>query len=333
MALVALLIPVIVLAVAWAVSGIRVVRPNERAVIERFGRYRKTVGPGTRFTFRFIDTVRRVDVREQVEDIGVEAVSRDKLVLHLDVAMFYRCVDPRTFLYDVADARLAIARLTETEVRGLIGRLSLDQLLGADDVLSAELHETMSGAVASWGVLLTHVELARLEPPEDLMEALIGAATAEKELRATAVANERKLQATMGKTEAAERRRSVQSEAKQRRRLSAAETEKKITILQAEGEAAATRLRADAERYRQQALAHAQADTVRIVSAAIQAGSGGADVMAIKYLEVLGAVSPRSVFTGTATTATESAVAGALTTETTANPPSGNPATNGSASS
>jgi regulator of protease activity HflC (stomatin/prohibitin superfamily) len=279
MTVAALLIPMIVLVLAWLVSGLRVVHPHERAIVERFGKYRRTLDPGVRPTLRFIDHLVRVDIRERVEDVGVEALNRDKIVLHLDVAVFYRCVDPRAFAYDVADAPLAINRLTETEARSLVGMLTLDQLVGADDVLTAELDEALRDAVSPWGVVLTRVEVAGVEPPEDLMEALIDAATAERDRVAAAVTSQKELQVAIGQTEA-----------EQRRRIAEAEADRRIAVLRAEGEADAVRILADADRYRQQSLAHAQADAVRIVSAAIHAGSDGTDLIAVKYLEVLSAV-------------------------------------------
>ncbi len=279
MTVAALLIPVITICLAWLVSGIRVVRPNERAVVERFGRYRRTLEPGVRRTLRFVETVRRVDVREQVEDVNVQALNRDKVALNLDVAVFYRCVDPRAFLYDVANAALAINRLTETEVRSLVSKLNLDQLIGADDILTAELDEVLSEPVRQWGLALTRVEVARMEPPEDLMEALLDAATAERSRMATATSSQKELQAAIG-----------HAEAEHRRRIAEAEAERRITVLRAEGEADAMRILADADRYRQQALAHAQADAMIIVSKAIQSGAGNDELIAVKYLEVLSAV-------------------------------------------
>jgi regulator of protease activity HflC (stomatin/prohibitin superfamily) len=193
--------------------------------------------------------------------------------------VFYRCADPRVFVYDVADPALAVTRLTETEVRSLVAKLTLDQLVGADDVLSAELDDVLRDAVNQWGVALTRVEIAGVEPPGDLMEALIDAATAERDRLAAAVSSQKELQVAIGQTEA-----------EQRRRIAEAEADRRIAVLRAEGEADAVRILADADRYRQQALAHAQADAVRIVSAAIQAGSDNADLIAVKYLEVLSAV-------------------------------------------
>jgi len=284
-------VPVAVLGLVWLASGIRIVRPGQRALVERFGKCRRTLDPGMRFALRFVERVRRVDVRERLEDVAIETLNRDKLPIHLDVAVSYRCVEPRAFVYDVADPALAVNRSTEAEIRNLVAKLTLDQLIGADEIVSSELHRVLGDVVQGWGVALTRVEVARIEPPEDLTEAMIATATAERDRLAFAVSRERELQAAMAQAEVEERREDVRSKSEQSRRVARAEADRTIAVIHAEAEAQADRLRADAARYREQCLAQAHADAVKIVATAVQAGSAGNDLIAVKYLEVLTASS------------------------------------------
>jgi regulator of protease activity HflC (stomatin/prohibitin superfamily) len=282
--------PVAVFGLAWLISSFRIVRSGQRAVVERFGRYRRTIDPGVRFALRFVERLRRVDVRERVEDVALETLNRDHLPIHLDVAVFYRCVEPRAFVYDVADPGLAINRSTESEVRSLVAKLTLEQLLGSDEIVSAELQGPLADMAGAWGVALTRVEVARIDPPQDIAEAQVEIATAERERLAIAVTRERELQAAMGQAEVEDRREDVRAKGEQRRRLAAAETDRAIAVLRAEAEAQADRIQADAARYREQCLAQAHADAVKIVASAVQASAGN-DLIAVKYLEVLTASS------------------------------------------
>ena len=276
MALTLVLIALVVLLVAWLASGIRVIHADHQAVIERFGRYRKTVGPGVRLTPRLIHTVRRVDQRETVEDIGTDVLTADDVTLGIDLAVFHACTDPRRFVYDVADFRLALTRLTETHLRSLAREMTMAEVLDEAGRLTAELTVSMGEIALSWGAQITRVEIARVELPSEIADAMKERVAAEQYRQAMAIE-----EATAVEVAA------VKAEGEHQARLRRCQVKQSLLIMTAEREAAAMRILADAERYRQQAMARAQAEEIRIVSGAIQQSWAGPDRIGAKYLDVL----------------------------------------------
>jgi regulator of protease activity HflC (stomatin/prohibitin superfamily) len=262
-----------VLLAAWAVSGIRVVRPSERAVVTRFGRYRKSVGPGIRLALPFVHRLRRVDGRLRVADVRAECLTDDDIEVTIDVAVSYACVDARRFLYDVADPERAVARASERTLRNLVGLLALEAL-ERDEHLSEELLRCLKELGEDWGVQISRVDVVRIELPTDVLAAMHQRAASERHRAALVVEAENEVRLAVARVEAECRAKRVQAEA-----------EKDLLILEAEAEAEATRVLADAARYRQESVARAQAEAIRILSVAI---SGQApELVAVKYLEAL----------------------------------------------
>jgi regulator of protease activity HflC (stomatin/prohibitin superfamily) len=253
-----------------------VVRPYERAVLERFGRYRKTSGPGLQMTLPLVHKLVRVDSREQLVDVGAYCVTQDNVAVGLDLAVSYRCVDPRRYVYDVADPGLAVSRSAETNLRKLVGLLTLEDLVDRISPLCSELTLGVNELVEPWGVAVTRVELPRIDLPPDLVDAMQQMATSERTRVALVTQAENDAQVAVAQADAASRARLVEAEA-----------QRKVTIVEAEAEAAASKVHADAARYRQECLARAQADAIRIVSAAIREGTQGPDLIAVKYVEAL----------------------------------------------
>ena len=267
------LIAVALLVAAWVVSGVRVVRPYERAVVERFGRYQKTAGPGVRLALPLVHRLRRVDTREHLTDVRADCLTQDDVEVTVDAAVSYACVDARRFVYDVADPQLAVARTAETTLRNLVGLLPLD-LLERDDHLSEELLRCLHEVGEEWGLRASRVDILRIDLPSDVLAAMHERAASERRRVALALEAENEVQLAVARAEAECRARRVHAEA-----------DKELLILEAEAEAEATRVLADAARYRQQSIARAQAEAIQIVSAAI--GSQGPELVAVKYLETL----------------------------------------------
>jgi regulator of protease activity HflC (stomatin/prohibitin superfamily) len=267
-----LIAPAVLLA-AWLVSGLRIVRPSERAVVERFGRYRRSVGPGIRLILPFVHRLRRVDARLRVADVRAECLTDDDVEVTVDAAVSYACVDARRFVYDVADPERAVSRASERTLRDLVGLLSLEAL-ERDGHLSEELLRCVRELGEDWGVQISRVDVVRIELPTDVVAAMHERAAADRHRAALVVEAENEVRLAVARAEAEGKSRRVQAEA-----------DKALVILDAEAEAAATRVLADAAHYRQQCLARAQADAIRIVSDAI--GGPGPELVAVKYLERL----------------------------------------------
>jgi regulator of protease activity HflC (stomatin/prohibitin superfamily) len=248
----------LVLVLVWLASGVRVVPAEHRAVIERFGRYRRTAGPGLTLTWRFVDLVHMVDQREIVQDVPVDAMTADDIPITLEISVFHACTDPRKYVYDISDFPVALGRLVETHLRGLIREQTLEAALAGIDRIGQVLLRSVAEVAETWGACATRVDLVRVELPRELNEAMAARAAAEQ-----------RTEARLAEERGAIVADALRTEAEHQARLRRAELRQTLLLMEAEREAEALRLAADAERYHQETLARAQADAIRIVSAAI----------------------------------------------------------------
>ena len=275
--------PVILLAViafflfVYVASGVRIVRPYQRGVVEQLGKYRETVDPGLQLIIPFIQVVRMVDMREQVIDVPPqEVITKDNVVVSVDAVVYYEPTDPQRLIYNVGNFILAITKLAQTNLRNLIGEMQLDEALTSRDSINLNLRQILDDATDKWGVRVVRVELQRIDPPPDVMHSMHEQMKAERTRRAVV-------------TEAEGRRTAAVTTADGERQAAilAAEGQKQQQILQAEGEAEAIRQVAEAERFRAQTVAEGEAQAIRSVYAAIHEGDPDAGLITIKYLEAL----------------------------------------------
>lgn len=241
-----------------ALAGIRVVRPHERGVVERLGRYQRTAAPGLTLIVPFIDSMRKVDMREQVVDVPPqEVITRDNVVVTVDAIVYFEATDPVKLTYNVADFYDAATKLAQTNLRNVIGEMELDQALTSRDVINAKLREVLDDATDKWGVRVVRVEIKRIDPPGDVTEAMHRQMKAERDKRAA---------------------------------ILEAEGLRQARILEAEGQAEAVRRVADAERYKLEVEAQGQSNAITIVFTAIREANPDDRLIAIQYLEALKAV-------------------------------------------
>lgn len=271
---------VFVLFVVFLASAVRIVRPYQRGVVERLGRYYATVDPGLRLIFPFIDKLRIVDMREQVIDVPPqEVITSDNVVVSVDAVVYYEPTDPQRLIYNVANFLLAITKLAQTNLRNLIGDMQLDQALTSRDKINTNLRDILDDATDTWGVRVKRVEIQRIDPPVDVMNAMHEQMKAERTRRATVTTAEGQRQAEI-----------TRAEGEQQAAILRAEAVRQQQILEAEGAAAAVRALADAEKYKRLTEAEGEADAIRSVYAAIHDGDPTNDLIAIKYLEALAAI-------------------------------------------
>ena len=280
------MIPAIVAAVVFLLllvfvaSAVKIVRPYQRGVVERLGRYHATVDPGLRLIFPFIDKIRIVDMREQVVDVPPqEVITSDNVVVSVDAVVYYEPTDPQRLIYNVANFILAITKLAQTNLRNLIGDLQLDQALTSRDSINTSLREILDDATDTWGVRVKRVEIQRIDPPVDVMNAMHEQMKAERTRRATVTTAEGQRQGDI-----------TRAEGERQAAILRAEAVKQTQILEAEGAAEAVRQLADAERFRQLTIAEGEAQAIRTVYAAIHDGNPTNDLIAVKYLEALAKV-------------------------------------------
>ena len=250
-----LLAVIAIVVVLFLVAGVKIVRPYERGIVERLGKYKETKESGLQIIVPFIDTIQRVDMREQVVDVPPqEVITSDNVVVSVDAVVFYEPTDPQRLVYNIANFVLAITKLAQTNLRNLVGDLQLDGALTSRDRINAALREILDEATDKWGVRVVRVEIQRIDPPPDVMAAMHEQMKAERTRRAT---------------------------------VTEAEGFRESEITRAEGEALAVRTVAEAESYRLQTVAAGEAEATRQVFQAIHDGDPTSDVLAVRYIEAL----------------------------------------------
>jgi regulator of protease activity HflC (stomatin/prohibitin superfamily) len=264
----------------FLISAVKIVRPYQRGIVERLGRYKMTREPGLQIILPFIDTMRLVDMREQVIDVPPqEVITADNVVVSVDAVVFYEPTDPQRLVYNVANFILAITKLAQTNLRNLVGDLQLDQALTSRDRINTALREVLDDATDKWGVRVVRVEIQRIDPPADVMAAM------HEQMKA-----ERTRRATVTQAEGFRESEITRAEGEKQSRILDAEGLRQSAILAAEGDAQAVRTIAEAERFRQETVALGEAEAIRLVFEGIHDGNPSSDLLAVRYLETLQAM-------------------------------------------
>ncbi len=286
-----IVIAISVFAFILIAKGLRIIKQSESMVIERLGKYHKTLAAGINIIIPIIDqprntvwrTVRegadgrrftslrmldRIDLRETVFDFPRQnVITRDNVVTEINALIYFQIVDPVKSVYEINDLPNAIEKLTQTTLRNVIGELDLDDCLSSRDTINMKLRAILDEATNKWGVKVNRVELQDINPPKDIKEAM------EKQMRA-----ERDRRAQIIDAEGGKRARILDAEGRRDSDIQEAEGVKQSNILRAEGEATA-RIR----------VAEAEAEAIRRISEAV--GASKADptqyLIAMKYIEAL----------------------------------------------
>ncbi len=249
-----------------AATGLRIVRPWEKGLIERLGRYRRTTDSGLTVIVPFLDRLRKVDMREQVVDVPPQQViTKDNVAVEVDAVVYFEVTDPVKVKYNVANFYVAATKLAQTNLRNLIGDLALDESLTSRELINNKLRQILDDATDKWGTRVTRVELQRIEPPQDVTDSMHRQMKAERERRAMI------LEAEGRKTSA----------------ILTAEGVKQSAVLEAQGQAEAIKQVANAEKYRKLTVAEGEGQAIERVFGAIHNGNPTTDLIAIKYLEAL----------------------------------------------
>jgi regulator of protease activity HflC (stomatin/prohibitin superfamily) len=261
-----LLIVFAVLVFALVISSIRIIRPFERGLVERLGKFQRTLDPGLNMILPLTDRVIKVDMREVVIDVPPQLViTKDNVNVEVDGIIYCQVTDPFRSRYEIASYIRAATKLAQTNLRNVIGEMDLDACLASRDEINAQLRDVMDRATDKWGVKVNRIELQRIDPPADITEAMSRQMKAERDKRAAILGAEATRQADITK----------------------AEGHKRAAILEAEGAAEAVRKTADAEKYRQVAVAEGEAKAILNVFSAIHEGKPDDKLITLKYLDML----------------------------------------------
>ncbi len=247
-------VAVIVLAVLS--RTVRIVPQARAGVVERLGRYSRTLSPGLAMVVPFIDRVRPlIDLREQVVSFPPQPViTEDNLVVNLDSVIYFQVTDAKSATYEIANYIQAIEQLTVTTLRNVIGSMSLETTLTSRDEINGQLRGVLDEATGKWGIRVNRVELKAIDPPGSIQDAM------EKQMRA---------------------------ERDKRAAILQAEGEKQSQILTAEGEKQAAILRAQGQREATILAAEGQAKAIGTVFQAIHDGNPDPQLLAYQYLQAL----------------------------------------------
>jgi regulator of protease activity HflC (stomatin/prohibitin superfamily) len=264
----------------FGIASVRIVRPYQRGLVERLGRYHATVQPGLRMIVPVVDRIVRVDMRESVVEVPPqEVITSDNVVVKVYAVVYYEATDPQKLVYNVADFLTAVTKLAQTNLRNVIGDLQLDDALVSSEAINTRLRDTLDDATDKWGSRVVRVEIQRIDPPPDVVAAMHHQMQAERTRRALVTE-------ALGDREAAITR----AEGSKQSAILESEGLKQSAILEAQGTAEATMVAAKAERFRRLTEAEGEAEAIRKVYQAIHDGNPTSDLIAVRYLQSLEAI-------------------------------------------
>jgi len=262
-----LLVVVIGLAVFAVARAVRIVPQARAGIVERFGRYHRTLPAGLNLVMPFIDRLRPlIDLREQVVSFPPQPViTMDNLVVGIDTVIYFQVTDPKAATYEIANYVAAVEQLTVTTLRNVVGGMDLDTTLTSRDKINSELRKELDEATGRWGLRVSRVELKAIEPPASIQESMQKQMRADRDKRAAILLAEGAKQSA----------------------ILTAEGERQAAVLRARGEAEAAVVRADADATAQATKARGQAQAIATVFQAIHEGNPDQRLLAYKYLEML----------------------------------------------
>jgi len=261
---------VIIFVLSTIIRSVRMVHQSKVMIVERLGRYSRTLRPGLHVLIPFIDSIRaEVDLREQVLDYPPQSViTKDNVSAEIDTVIYYYITDPVKAIYEIIDLNQAILKLSMTTIRNIIGDLDLDRLLTSRTQVNTELRAIIDEATDPWGVKVNRIELKSIEPPSEIVDAMTKQMKAERDKRAVI----------------------LESEGIKQSRILEAEGLKQSKILEAEGQKQADILKAEGEAKAWETLWTAKSGSIKMYLDAIKQSGIDEKVLAVKYLESLGEI-------------------------------------------
>ena len=287
-------IVILILFIIFILTGIKIVHQQEAMIIESFGKYSQTLTPGLHWITPFVDQPRHIlrmakrtgldgrtyndlissptiDLRETVLDFPRQnVITKDNVTISINALLYFQIVDPKKALYQIENLPDAIEKLTQTNLRNLVGQLALDETLVSRDIINDKLREILDKATDKWGVKVNRVELQDIVPPSSIQNAM------EKEKKAEQDRRARILEAEGIKKSAV-----LQAEGEKEAAINRAEGDRQAEVLRAQGVAQARVIQANAEK---EAIE-------RIINALADKGKPDQYLIAMKYLETLGHIS------------------------------------------
>ena len=259
-------------------SSIKVVNTGSVYVLERFGQYYKTLQPGWHVILPFVDYVRRkISMKQQILDIQPQnVITKDNVNISVDNVIFYQVLNPKDAVYNIENYVSGIMYSTITNMRNIIGDMSLDEVLAGRDRINMKLLDIVDSITDAYGIKILSVEIKNIVPPEEIQNAMEKQMKAEREKRAAILIAEGDRESSIARAEGEKRSNILRAEAEKEKNIRLAEGMKESQLLEAEGKARAI-----------EAIANAEADAIRKVNASIIESGTDARVIALKQVEAL----------------------------------------------
>ncbi len=250
----------------FVITSTKFVNQGHAGIIERMGKYAKTVGPGVHFIMPIFSRMLRINLKEQSDHYEPQvAITKDHMQIRVDAVLFFRIIDPKKSVYDVEDYKNQVETLTVSTLRSVIGGMSLSDCLSNREMINAKLREVLDENTGRMGVKVTELQIKSIDPPKDFREAM------EREKRAEIDRNAAVLIAEGEKLAA----------------IARAEGDKVAAITRAEGERGALRARAEGERDASRLKAEGKAQAYASLFTAIKDAGIDSSVLSIRYIEAL----------------------------------------------
>lgn len=295
----ALLVITLVVILFLLVQALYIIRQQECMVVERLGKFHRVTNSGLNFLVPFIDKprqilwslngivvpVERIDLREVVIDIPEQRViTKDNVGIMVDAIIYVHITDVKRAVYEIQALPLAVAQLTQTTLRNLVGEMDLDQTLSSRDLINSRLKMVLDDATEKWGLKVTRVELKNVTPPPDVQIAMEKQMQAERERRANVLTAEGSKQSQILNAEGEKRARIERSEGEKQEKINQALGDKEATLARAQGQSAAIEV-----------VAIAQAKSIEAIMAAFGKPDTASNyLIAMEYLKRFGEMTQKN---------------------------------------
>jgi len=190
--------------VIWVLSGIKVILEYERLIVFRLGKYKRTVGPGVKFLYPWIESARKVDMRIITADIPrQEVMTKDNIPVLVNAVVYFKVEKPDIAIIKIQNYGFAVQQYTQAALRDVIGSQELDNVLTEREEIAADIRKIVDEEISEWGVDLTSVKIQEIELPQEMKRAMAAQAEAEREKRAAIIGSQGELESAKNLRDAA----------------------------------------------------------------------------------------------------------------------------------
>ena len=272
------LVALLVIILLVLLSSIKVVNTGYLYVVERLGQFHKILEPGWHFVIPGVDFVRKkVSTKQQILDVPPQSViTKDIVKISVDNVIFYKMLNAKDAVYNIEDYKAGIVYSATTNIRNILGNMTLDEVLAGRDSINQQLLGIIDEVTDAYGIKVLSVEIKNIIPPAEIQQAMEKQMKAERDKRATILVAEGQRQSQIEKAEGEKRAKILEAEAEKEANIRRAEGLKESQLLEAEGKAKAI-----------EQIAIAEAEAIRKVNEAIIESGTNETVIALKQVEAL----------------------------------------------